>query len=166
MSLPPHLIEVVQPRIVGELPSCTFGDGVKDIARNGRPPRVVWVPLSGKHGPAEKRSGSRPRDLLTRKVTYVAHCWGLDRGDYSTSSVVDAVLRQLYLATFGSVEFLGEEWPTEERQENGSVCLVTFALSIPVLEARKRSVKVTDVENDNTYVGENGEVPWKEDPTT
>ena len=125
----------------------TFGIGAKEIARHDAPPRIIWVPADAQHSATEK-SRTNPRQVLTRDVGIVAHCWGEDLD--ATEALVHALLYQRHKSTWGSITMRGEEWPEDAHVESGLVALVRFSVKVPVEAKALQRARISTIAKDTT----------------
>jgi hypothetical protein len=158
------VLDEIEARIISlrevDAPTITFARGAKTIARNDGPPRIVWVPGSGRFGPAEKTQRN-PVSYLTRVPSVMAHCWGEDYGQ--AEDLVHRVLRAVHEVLLGSYEPISEEWPPNDDGQLGELGIVTFAIRIPVLGPKLVAVKPTDFDADteDSAAGD-GWLDWRE----
>jgi hypothetical protein len=138
-------------------PTIAFGLGEKDLSRQDlAPPRIVWIPTTVKHGPAEKQR-TNPRRLLTREVSIVAHCWAVDTSSAPTpllhydacEAVVHNLLGAIHKAGWGTgIRLGGEEWMQSQHIDLGHAALVTFMPEVPVLAQVYATAQPTGLQPD------------------
>lgn len=113
--------------------------GVKALAENNAPPRIVWVPGEDSYGPRGAQTGN-PAAAATRFAGVRAHVWGRDL--LATEQLVHLAVVSILTVALGSIQhgvmgFQGH-WLTQEERiagwsRNGEIYVLSFALAIPVL---------------------------------
>lgn len=128
------LLELVVADLCVAYPKLVTDMGEKAIARQTSPPRIVWVIPGAAHGPAAKIG--RPRSLLTRHLSVVAHVWG--DGLAQLEELVEDTIVAVHKHAHGSVLFGGEDWFTDADVHRGMAALLRMTFDGPVIERRFR----------------------------
>jgi hypothetical protein len=158
-----ELLRVAYPKL-----QTSFHENTLD--RQSSPPRIVWIIPGAQHSPAQKVG--RPRSLLTRDVSVVAHVWGTDLAELE--ALVEDTIGAIHRLTYGSVVFGGEEWPPVDDAHRGISAFLRFTVSGPVLERRfkvanraadqnvtRATVTTLDADTSTSASGD-GAIDWKE----
>ncbi len=119
------------------IPDLRIATGWRELARQGKPPRLVWVPSQDGFGPATQYANPRP--VMTRNAGVEAHCWGID--EEQAEELAHKVLLALYL-TLGSnmgLQINGGTWLTQDLKNAGDIKLgevyvISFSVGVPVVE--------------------------------
>ncbi len=122
----------------------TFRLGSENIASNGSPPQIVWVPMSERfEGPSKHRAQRHHlTQVRTRISTLEAHIWAKgEDGPTSHLAAVEVLLDKVVGAFYGvapgafqatSVLHLGVDGGNTLFK--GRACVLTLELMFPVLE--------------------------------
>ncbi len=139
------LAEVLDGRDV--LPAASVLLGGEHLARGGKPPRIVMVPVggpggAGRIGPAGARS-SNPRALRERHVGLDFHCWGedYDGAELLLGELVSAV----HSFGVGTYELEGESWPEANGDSAtlGRLVVVRLVVRTPVLDRTQATGRIS-----------------------
>lgn len=128
--------------------------GGEHLARGGKPPRIVMVPVGGpgsasRMGPAGARS-SNPRALRERNVGIDFHCWGADED--GAEELLNELISAVHSFSVGAYDFEGESWPEGNADSAvlGRLVVVRLVVRAPVLDrtqatGRIATTKITTV---------------------
>jgi hypothetical protein len=121
--------------------------GGEHLARGGKPPRIVMVPVGGpggasRIGPAGSRS-SNPRSLRERSVQIDFHCWGADFN--AAEELLRGLIAALHSFAVGAYELAGETWPegNADVAAYGRLVVVHVVVRSPVLDQRESTGTIT-----------------------
>ncbi len=128
----------------GSLPlGATVEIGEENLAKEGTPPRVVWVPTSDRFVAPTERGATTQRSLHTRQAGVDVHLWGADfAGAESLLAAFVYALRQVvganYLVTSG-------QWFGQRLQAHGRIYVLSLVIGVPLAEpAPQRTVVVSE----------------------
>lgn len=150
---------LADPRVTGavtvpgvqSLAALTFEFGPWTEFHQAAPPRVVWVPTDGTIEGAEKGGGPldttqdplgfNPVQILTRRKTVQAHCWGQDHD--TAECLADVIWCALQSIAPGSYTPRGETHGAPENQTLGWLITLTFELLVPIARTADATVTAT-----------------------
>jgi hypothetical protein len=117
--------------------------GRKQVKKNSRPPRVVWIPIAGPIAPPDDVGGrlvgtEKGRQIATRVQGFEVHVQGcdIDETELLSDAVVAACWRSL---SRGSVVFGDHTWTTQtpdgaDFAVDGEKIVLTLQIKIPIPE--------------------------------
>lgn len=130
------VLTVVSGRLPA-IPDLKIVTGWRELARQSKPPRLVWVPGQDTFGPATQYSNPRP--VMTRFAGVEAHCWGVD--EQEAEELAHQVLLALYLTLESNLtlQINSGTWLTQDLKNAGDIKLgevyvISFVVGIPVVE--------------------------------
>lgn len=118
----------------------TFDRHSPQTLRNGKPPRIVWVPGGDSFEGATP--GGNPRPILTRKVVINCHIWG---SDYTQA---ESLMHLLIVAAHKAFTLI-EVGPTQnlpsasDTLTQGFLIVLPISTAIPVTEALQPIAQAT-----------------------
>jgi len=112
-----------------------FLTGADQLAREGRPPRVVWVPtvetIQGPH--AQGGDGvSNPRPLRSRHVVVQAHVWGDDIP--ACEALANHLVAAIHAECHGAHNEIRADWQIGQAAANrkGWLYVLEWEIQIPI----------------------------------
>ena len=135
-----------------------YKQGVRELATNDTPPRIVWVPSQDQFMVPDV-SDMNARTLWTRWSGVDAHVWGKD--EEATEELVHRLavaLKKAYPST-SALQMVGGRWVTQDLQDagwakKGEVYVLSFALGIPVTREPFDLLKVIDIAHEPGVAGD------------
>lgn len=113
-------------------PTFRFADTTK---MQDSPPRIVYIPRSGRITGAEGQGGDsvrNPRPLWTRNIGMEIHLWGVDY--QTTEDLMNVFTQSMHVVLWGAYTLHSEDWNTAADTVNkrGIVCVLTMTWKIPI----------------------------------
>ena len=159
-------IQDVVNAVTARLGSTPVIIGMKQLAADAVPPRVVFVPTRDKFGPAERTNGTTVarvdgsgnktwagRQLMVRYAGVQVHCWGADIP--STETLVAQVLAAIHLGIAQDLDItqiapkgyklLDGGWLDQAWSNLGEVWVGNFEFAFPVLDQVNPTAVVTSI---------------------
>lgn len=107
-----------------------FHFGPASLSKEDAPPRVVWVPVAGPVEGPEKSTPINPTQILTRRCTVEAHCWG---ETYSLAeALAEVVWTGIHNVAVGSFTPSNEDPGIPDNLQRGWLIILNFQLLLPV----------------------------------
>lgn len=138
--------------------SLKYGRGIKELAANNSPPRIVWVPAQDQYAIPDV-SDMNARSLMIRWAGVDAHVWGKDEeACEELFHQLASALRQTYTSS-QALQMVGGRWITQEMTDagylkQGEVYVLSFALGIPVTREPFNLAAVTDIAHEPGVAGD------------
>lgn len=122
----------------------TWAYGQQSLHSFDAPPRIVWVPTTGKFEPNSKSTNVLPNALPMRALTVAAHVWGVSED--ACEEMLNAIAIALR-ASYGSAgaTLIGESWLDGEpaaKSNNGVLMVVLVKLLVPLQQLPNGTVLI------------------------
>ena len=120
--------------------------GTEQLALNGEPPRITWVPLPETIRPLDKKQSATQGCLYVRSVTCEAHLWGadIDAIDDPTTGMLPLLVQALHTGatvggqrtTISAYQLSSGRWVIgEDAIVKGVLYVLPVAFQIPIVRA-------------------------------
>lgn len=123
--------------------------GEEQLAREGVPGRVVWVPTQDTFSPPTERYGSQQRSLHTLRASVSVHLWGSDLA--AAEAMRDGFIFALRQVVGPNYELLGGSWAGQTTVARGRVYILALAIHVPVVEPAMQRVTIAGETQDVAF---------------
>ena len=123
--------------------------GAEALSREGKPPRIVWVPRDDTFMAPQERGATLQRSLHTRRIAADVHLWGADMT--ATETMLEDFVNALRAVVGPNYELLGGQWLGQTLTARGRTYVLGLAVKTPLPEAAPTRVTVTGEVTDTAF---------------